>query len=370
MGPAGVAGVVSRPFDCTIVGASFAGLSCAMSVAEAGVATRVLERKSDPGEKLHTTGILVRDGIDGIGWLSEMPTHLVRRIEGVRLYAPNMRSIDLTAPGYYFLATDTPQVLRWMVDRCRGLGAEVRLGATYTSARREGDGFLIDGFGPTRFIVGADGPKSRVAKDLGLGENRKFLFGIEHEYVDVDLGQPDRLHCFIDHALAPGYIGWIVGGVGIVQVGLARRANAPGAAKAAMTAFLDKISDVIDVRGQSPIHIRAGLIPCGGLVHPVAARNVLLVGDSAGMVSPVTAGGIHTALAHGQAAGRAIADYAAGRRDDPSRWFVDSYPRFRAKRMLRWLFDHFQNDLTFDLMLGSPLMRAAARLIFFHRLRA
>lgn len=358
-----------RPFDCTVVGASFGGLSCAMSLAAAGVPVRVLERKTDPGAKLHTTGILVRDVMDGIDWLSEIPSAIVRRIDGVRLYAPDLRNVELTAPGYYFLATDTPNLMRWMADRCRGLGVDVRLGATYASAHRDGDGFQLLGIGSTSYLVGADGPKSRVAQDLGLGRNQKFLFGIEHEYESVELEEPERLHCFIDQKLAPGYIGWVVGGVSLVQIGLARRASAPGAAKDAMAAFIEKIAPVIDVRGRGPAQIRAGFIPCGGLVSPVAIERVLLVGDSAGMVSPVTAGGIHTAIKHGQAAGRAIAEFAAGERDDPSLWFIQTYPRFRAKRALRWLFDHFQSDLAFNLLIGSAPMRAAARLVFFHRLR-
>ena len=225
-----------------------------MSLAEAGVPVRVLERKPDPGMKLHTTGILVRDVMDDVAWLGEMPSEFVRRIDGVRLYAPDMRSVELTAPGYYFLATDTPELMRWMTERCRRLGATVRLGATYTSARRDSGGFQIEGFGATRFLVGADGPKSRVARDLSLGANRKFLFGVEYEFDGLDLVEPHLLHCFIDLRLAPGYIGWIVGGVGIVQIGLARRASAPGAAKDAMAAFIEKIVGVIDVRRRKPLH--------------------------------------------------------------------------------------------------------------------
>lgn len=186
----------------------------------------------------------------------------------------------------------------------------------------------------------------------------------------MSLAEPNRLHCFLDRKLAPGYIGWLVAGVGVVQIGLARRAGEHGLAKAAMAAFIEKIASLIDVRGRAPSQIRAGLIPCGGVVSPVAAPRALLVGDAAGMVSPVTAGGIHTAIKHGQAAGRAIADFAAGRREDPSGWLVHTYPRFRAKRALRWLYDHFQSDLAFNLALGSTPMRAAARLVFFHRLRA
>jgi flavin-dependent dehydrogenase len=93
----------------------------------------------------------------------------------------------------------------------------------------------------------------------------------------------------------------------------------------------------------------------------------MLVGDAAGMVSPVTAGGIHTALKHGLAAGHAIAEFLTGKSSDPSETLVQSYPRFRAKRLLRYLFDHFQSDLAFNLLLGTAPMRRAASIVYFHR---
>jgi len=102
-------------------------------------------------------------------------------------------------------------------------------------------------------------------------------------------------------------------------------------------------------------------------VNPVSAERVLLVGDAAGMVSPLTAGGIHTALKHGMAAGKTIADFLDGKGDDPSGAFVRSYPQFRAKRLLRYLFDHFQSDTLFNLLLGTKPMRAAAGIVYFHR---
>jgi flavin-dependent dehydrogenase len=108
------------------------------------------------------------------------------------------------------------------------------------------------------------------------------------------------------------------------------------------------------------------MIPCGGVVHPVATNRALLVGDAAGMVSPVTAGGIHTALKHGLAAGHAITDFLSGKREDPSGWFVESYPTFRTKQLLRFLFDHFQSDLLFNLLLGTRPMRRAASVVYFH----
>ena len=133
-----------------------------------------------------------------------------------------------------------------------------------------------------------------------------------------------------------------------------------------MAAYLEKLAPVFDFRQTPPTSIRAGLIPCGGVVRPAAAARVLLVGDAAGMVSPLTAGGIHTALKHGSAAGHAIADFLNGKSADPNDSFVRSYPRFRAKRLLRFLFDHFQSDLLFNMLLGTKLMRTAAGIVYFH----
>ncbi len=353
--------------DCVVVGASFAGLACATALARAGMRVTVLEKKADPGEKLHTTGIIVKEAIDQVTLLDGLPAELVRRINGVRLYAPNLRHVDLAAPGYYFLATDTPKVMRWLAARAEQAGARIAYRRLFEQAEPIQSGFDLGEAGTTRFLVGADGPSSRVAKTLGLGQSTKFLFGVEHEYADVEIAEPDKLHCFIDRRLAPGYIGWVVAGVGVVQVGLARRMRADrSTANAAMEAFVEKIAPLFDLRRMQPVSVRAGMIPCGGVVKPVAARRVLLVGDAAGMVSPVTAGGIHTALKHGLAAGHAIADYLDGKNDDPSGWFVRSYPRFRTKRLLRFLFDHFQSDALFDLLIGTKLMNTAAGIVYFH----
>ena len=329
---------------------------------------RVLERKEDPGDKLHTTGIIVKEVVDQIALFDRMPAELVRTVPGVRLYAPNMRHVDLDAPGYYFLATDTPNVIRWLADQARRAGAEVACGTSFNHARRIRGGYHLDGLGDTSYLVGADGPNSQVAKSLALGQNRKFLFGMEYEFAGLTLKADDRLHCFLDRKLAPGYIGWMVPGVGVTQIGLARRMpRDPEAMKRVMDRFLDKVARIADVRNREPTSVRAGAIPCGGVVRPVSTERALLVGDAAGMVSPVTAGGIHTALKHGLAVGHAVAEFLEGKCEDPHQWFPATYPKFRTKRLLRFLFDQFQSDLLFNVMLASRAMRMAASQVYFHR---
>lgn len=356
-----------------VAGASFAGLACARTAALAGASVVVLEKKATAGEKLHTTGLIVKDAVDSIVWLRDVPPQLVRRIEGVRLYAPNLRHVDLHAPGYYFWATDAAALLGWMVDSVRRLGVEVRTGTLFESARRQGGHWQVPLRGgevlEAGYIVGADGPRSRVATALDLSRNEQFLFGIEHEYREARV-EENFLHCFVDRQLAPGYIGWALAGVGVHQFGLARRlpdaSAGPGSREVKLDAFLGKIAPLARPEGE-PQSIRAGMIPCGGLLPRVACPGAMLVGDAAGMVSPVTAGGIHTALRHGAQVGEGVAAFLAGRCDDPAQWMPARYPRFRTKRALRWLFDHFQSDWVFNRMLGTAGMRRAAELVYFHR---
>ena len=358
--------------DLVVVGASFAGLACARAAARAGLRVLVLEKKQSAGARLHTTGLIVKDAVDSVSWLREVPSALVRRIDGVRLYAPNLRHVDLHAPGYYFWATDAPALLDWMVGSAREAGAEVRLetlftGTRYVSASRTWKIPLASGeILESRYLVGADGPLSRVAKALDLSQNREFLFGLEREYPDADMDR-NFLHCFIDARLAPGYIGWAFSGVGSSQVGLARRLL-PGAGhgRLKLDALLDKVSGQVRPIG-APRSVRAGMIPCGGLLARVARPGALLVGDAAGMVSPATAGGIHTALQHGHQAGEAVAGFLQGRSHDPAEWLPRHYPRFRAKRAVRWLFERLQNDWVFDQLLRTAAMRRLAEEVYFHR---
>jgi flavin-dependent dehydrogenase len=359
-------------FDLVVVGASFAGLASARAAARAGLRVLVLEKKQTAGARLHTTGVIVKDAIEQIDWLQEVPPALVRSIDGVRLYAPNLRHLDLHAPGYYFWATDAPRLLDWMVGSVRASGAEVRLETLFTGAHAVagGQGWDIPlASGEvlrTRYLIGADGPFSRVAKSLGLSQNREFLFGVEHEYPGADM-ERNFLHCFLDRELAPGYIGWAVAGVDAAQVGLARRVL-PGAGhgRLRLDGLLEKTAHL--VRPLGPVRsVRAGMIPCGGLLQRVARPGALLVGDAAGMVSPATAGGIHTALHHGLEAGEAVAAFLQGRAADPAEWLPQRYPTFRAKRAVRWLYEKLQNDWVFNQLLGTAPMRRLAEEVYFHR---
>ena len=352
-------------YDAIIVGSSFGGAACALAAREAGLRVCVLERKLDPGERLHTTGIIVKEAAENTA-LRNLPANLVRRIDKVRLYSPNLRSVLLSAPGYFFLTTDTPNVMRWLAQRQRDAGVDLRLGHSFQTAQRTEAGWQVDGVGSARYLIGADGARSRVAERLGLGRPKRFLYGIEYEFDGISLPKPDTLHCFITRRFAPGYIGWVAQTPTGVQAGLALRHDPANARAPDIAGFLKHVGEVVGLPARRRADsVRAGLIPCGGRVTPLVRDGVILTGDAAGIVSPVTAGGIHSAWRHGWLVGQALANTTGD--TTPEEVAINHAPGFLSKRALRWVFDHAQMDWPFDLLLKTPALRWAAEQIYFHK---
>ena len=352
-------------YDLVVVGASFAGLVAARTAAHRGLKVAVMDAKPEPGARVRTTGILVREAVAEC----DIPSALTRKIHGVRLYAPNHQSTDLFAPGYYFLATDTPAIMRWLAREAARAGADLLFGARFENASHTDDFIHIRGAGlKTRYLLGADGAKSRVAKVFGLGRNREFLIGMETEFEESPTVDPDFLHCFVDSALAPGYLGWVVPGVGLTQAGLAV-SNGPFGAKRKpdFDAFLNRIDFHFALWNCEVKAKRSGPIPCGGLVHPISTHRVLLTGDAAGLVSPLTAGGIRLAFQYGRRAGAAIAEYLQDGGADPGALMAREYPRFGLKTWMRRLWSAAPSNALLNATLFTPPMQALAQWIYFQK---
>lgn len=351
-----------KQVDIVIAGGGFAGLSCARAAAQQGLSVVVLERKKSPGIGMHTTGILVKEAAEEMA----LPDHLVRRITDVRLYAPNLKHVELQSPDYFFLATDTPGLMRYASEQAGKAGTEIRYGTPYTSARREnGRVTLPDADLSCRFLIGADGPRSKVAEDFKLGTNTEFLLGVEAEFDNLGFDNPNAFYCFLDNKLAHGYLGWVIPSVGLTQVGVATRMPT----RPDIDAFIARASEVFELDSARIIGRRGGLIPVGGLVKPFASENVILLGDAAGIVSPLTAGGIHTALHFGRILGSAIAQHVHFGGEHPADILQRSYPRFYRKLFMRWCFERFTPNPVLNLTIGNPLFKRFAEDVFFRTQR-
>ena len=374
---------IAPPVDLAIVGASFAGLACARTAALLGLSVAVIDAKPEPGARVHTTGILVREVIDDM----DLPAALMRRVRGVRLYGAGRRPLDLWAPGYYFAATDTADLLRWLAGETRRAGAELWLSTRLVGLSEDATGVRLDlttqGEAVSlraRHVVGADGARSVVARHAGLGVNRHWLTGLELGFAPTGALAADAadgpgidrrfLHCFLTTRHAPGYIGWVVPGPSVIQVGLAatrtHRPDLPG--------FLGHVADRLGVPAEAlaphtAVERRAGRIPVGGRVAALGTRRIVLTGDAAGLVSPLTGGGIRMALASGRRAALAVVDHLVEGGPPPAEQVETAYPRLANRRWLRRMIESPHLVHWVARSLDTPVVRAAARRIFFHRTR-
>lgn len=349
-----------RPYDLVIVGASFAGLVAARTAAMRGLSVAVLDAKPEAGHRVATTGILVKEAADEI----DIPHALTRRVHGVRLYAPNHRSIDLFAPGYFFLTTDTANVLRWLASEAMRAGAKILYRARFEGASRVGGVFRFHGLNiAARYILGADGARSAVARAFGLGRNTRFLTGIEVEYEGLSRADPRFLHCFLDSKLAPGYLGWVAPGPSVTQAGLA---VGPGR-RPDLKRFLAATEPIFGYAEARAVERRSGRIPAGGLVSPWSADGVMLVGDAAGQVSPATGGGIKLAFELGRRSAQLIADHLQDMGAPPPVALASELPAFTAKKLMRAALDMAPPNPLIDLALTLPPMRWLAQHVYFHR---
>ena len=342
-----------------IAGGGFAGFACAKALVMRGIPVTVLERKSAAGVGMHTTGIIVKECAEEFS----IPPAITRKVTNVRLYAPNLRHVDLASPDYFFLTTDTPKLMQFLAAEAVAAGANIVFDTAYETSVINGDKVAVNGGAyACDFLIGADGPRSKVASDHGLGKNTEFLLGAEAEYVGLPLHDENAFYCFLDQQLAHGYLGWVIPSVGVAQVGIAQRLPK----KPDIDAFVSRMKNIFDFSSATVAARRGGLIPCGGLVKPFANERVILLGDAAGIVSPLTAGGIHTALRYGRILGETLAKYLTHGGEHPARVLEKNYPRFYAKLALRKIYEQVPDGLL-NLAIGNPLFAYAASQVFYRK---
>lgn len=346
--------------DVVVIGAGFAGLRCAQRAAELGLHVRILDRAPEPGARVHTTGLLVQEVVERLA----PPRSLIRRIERLRLHAPDLRHVDVEAHGYGFHATDTRGLMRWLAGSALEAGAELRCGTTFRDAHRRGGWIALPEHGlRTRWLIGADGPRSQVARCFGLQENTHFLVGVEEEVCGLSL-PTDQLHCFLDARLAPGYFGWLFRGIhGVCQVGVAARVPR----RPDLDGLVAKLRDTVDFRLATRMGRRGGLIPVGGPLRRWHAPGVLLAGDAAGLVSPLTAGGIHAAIDHGERIAEAIAQHLRTPSFDVATAVAARNPRFRGAGWWRAAYERWGGDALMDAMIGRSWTASLVRRIAYRR---
>ena len=360
--------------DVLVVGGGLAGLCCARGLAAAGVRVLLVDQKRALGERIHTTGIFVRRTLEDFALPEDC---LGPPVRDVVLYSPSRRRLALSSRHDEFRVGDMGALYQRVRDEAAAAGAEVRTGCRLLAARVDRAGVEVDleeGGRRRRvragFLVGADGARSPVAARLGLDRNRAFLIGAEDVLPSaLGAGEPPVMHCFVDPDLAPGYLAWVVDDGHQAHIGVA---GDPARFRplAALAAFRASLRGLVPLSAGTRIERRGGRIPVGGLLRRIASERALLVGDAAGAVSPLTAGGLDPCLRQSRLAVDVIRAWLGdGRREALEAYQAPSLRRrFRGRMLMRRVFDRMHNRAAAELALATlrarPLAPIAARVFF------
>jgi len=371
-------------FDVIVCGAGPSGATAAARAATRGLTVALIDRAVFPRHKPcgggmpMTVGSVLRD---------LAPEAFVEaRVHAMRHTWLFQRPIlaPINRPG------SPPDVTLWMakrsvfdtvlVRRAERAGATLFEGVGVRSIERQGHGVVVRGVGPgastfsltARHVIGADGANSITAKAVAPQRKRTLAIAMEVEQPhrwgqgSPDL-QPDVLH--LDYGVVPGGYAWafpkgdhVNVGAGILcprQLSVARP-HVRGMLQRAITQYMDALG----VRYcEAALQYRAHPLPLWSGAQPVATSDgrILLVGDAAGLITPLFGDGILSAVKSGIVAADALADEA------PLEYTYRMSRAFRlelnAARRLSTLFYRW-TPLIYNHAITRPAAtRTAARLI-------
>jgi digeranylgeranylglycerophospholipid reductase len=303
-------------YDAVIVGSGPAGSVTARFAAEAGAKVLIIERRAEVGVPV-LCGEGISQKVDHFKVL-EGKRWIATKMEGARIFSPNGTKITLSAE---YAGNETGYVVyRDIFDQelARGAvqkGAEIMLNTCAINLLKK-DG-KIKGITARHFdetieieadvVVGADGVESRIGKWAGIQTSLKpydLETCVQYTLTNIEWDSP---YCdfFIGKQVAPGGYVWVFPkGNNIANVGIGLLASLSESGKAAQ--FLDKfIAARPELKKGQPVRVITGADPVAEPIQSVK-NHLLLVGDAARQVDPITGGGLMNSIEAGKYAGETI----------------------------------------------------------------
>ena len=304
-------------YDVVVVGSGPAGSVTARFAAESGAKVLVIERRREIGvpvlcgegisRKIDSWGML-----DGDKWIA-------RKMDGARIYAPNGTMEKLSAEQ---AGNETGYVIyrdvfdKELARKAMVAGAEYMMNTKAVGLIKDDNGG-IKGVKALHFdkeieieadiIVGADGVESRVGKWAGINTTlrpKDLESCAQYTLANVDC-QDAYVDFFLGKEKAPGGYIWVFpkdNDTANVGIGVLANLSKPGMAKELLDKFI--ASDDRLKNGQ-PLRFLAGAVPVARPIETVR-DNIMLVGDAARQVDPITGGGLTHSLEVGKIAGEVI----------------------------------------------------------------
>jgi len=291
--------------DLVVIGAGPAGSAAALRGWQLGLSVALIDKARFPRDKLCGGGITgrCRGHIDAV--FAPLPDTIWRQADAVRLHAAGVEIARLTdmPPIAYTMrkALDAALLTQALAAGADDLtGQRIATLDIATRTLRTAAGRELAG----RVILGADGVHSLVARCLygRAHDPERIGFALEAE---VPLPEGEVMPMLDVTAADWGYA-WAFPKPGSMTVGIGGRQSRNPNLKATFEAWLV-------AKGHDPaaLRIRGHHLPFGDRRPPPGRGAVLLAGDAAGFVDPITGEGIAWAVKSGALAAESAAEALA-----------------------------------------------------------
>lgn len=301
-----------KSFEVVVVGGGPAGSAAAYTLAKAGIEVCLIDKSVFPRDKL-CGGLLtsrskkVFEQVFQADWdrAHEYSTNGVKLFHKKQL----LSSVENYSQFYF---TRRYHFDDYLLSLAKNAGVDCKEGASITEINierktcrlRSGEDIAY------RYLIGADGVNSIVAKSIfGSSFNKKTIgFALETELDRSSIETSSHLDFpEVYFGLVQWGYGWVFPKENTLTVGIGGLHSRNAQMKKGFEQFIsDRFGDV------AVGAIKGHYIPCGDYRRNPGVEDVLLVGDAAGLVEPITGEGIAFAMQSGHLAASAIIDATSG----------------------------------------------------------
>ena len=313
-------------YDVIVSGAGPAGSTTARECADRGLSVLLLDKAEFPRDKPCGGGITMRAA-------ALLPFDIAqvveRTVSSVSLTEHQRRPFISPYPKKVTYLTQRSRLDDFLAERAVQSGAVFRQREAVRNVERRKTHVVVrtnESVFEGRTLVAADGANGQTAKLAGIDVRRDHGIALEGNITPPD-GVPNEWQNAIglDFGGIPGGYGWLFPKGDHLNIGL-------GGWQYVGPTLRDRLDKLIRFYGFRPDDmsgLRGHHLPLRQAGSPLVDGNVLLVGDSAGLVDPLTGEGIYAALWSGIAAARQLVAYLGAEAPD-----LDGYRRDMARGLL------------------------------------
>jgi digeranylgeranylglycerophospholipid reductase len=343
--------------DVLVVGAGPGGSMAARTAAENGVDVIFIEEHPVAGTPVYCAeGLSIGGIVDG--GLEAVPPYVSQQITKARIVAPNGNTVDLTSEDWTGYTLNREVFDKALADNAEKAGAKLMTETKATGVIMDGGrvvgvkavhrGEMVEFM--AKVIIGADGHWSIVRRSAGLDRYfRDYVTCAQYRLGGLDLEDPSVNEFWMGEKYAPGGYAWVFPkGREVANVGLGVRVKHTKPPIEYLKIF---IAQDPRFRNAEILSKGGGICPVSGTLDRIVADGLMLVGDAAGQLIPMTGAGIHSSIEAGKMAGRVAAEAVkegdvSARRLSAYRVEFDKYwgKRIRDSGRVLDMLDKFSDD--------------------------